>query len=144
MTHRGPFQPLPFCDSVKGLSPSPSVPSPPLPGASGHPAAGSGRPSTARRLCRGYRRPTASCRSWCGKGAPRCRSCTRAGRRCPPPWCWGSAGSPCRRSAGIAGPGCTGLLGRAARRAGRGGRPGHRASSRLGKEQELGWGHIRA
>lgn len=114
-------------------------PVPPLPGVSGHPAARSARPSTAPRLCRGFHRPRASCHSWCGRGAPRCRSCTTAGRKCPPPWCWGSAGSPCQRSAGIAGPGCTGLFGPAARQAGRRAGPGHPASSHLGKVQELGW-----
>lgn len=94
-----------------------------------------GHPSIALQLCRGCHRPRASCHSWCGTGAPRCPSCTRAGRRCPLRWCWGSAGSPCQRFAGIAGPGCRGILGQAAQRGGRGGQQGHQASSHLGKAE---------
>lgn len=115
-----------------------SIPGVPLPGVSGCPAAHSAHPSTAPRLCRGFHQPMASCHSWCGRGAPHCPSCTIAGHKCPPPWCWDSAGSPCRRSAGTAGPGCTGLFGRAARQAGARAGLGHPAGSHLGKVQESG------
>jgi len=109
----------------------PSSHCPAVPGAAEHPVAGRLHPSTARLPCRGCRQPRAGCRSWCGTAALHCWSYTTAGHRRPPPWCWGSAGSLCQRSAGIAGPGCTGPLGQVAPRARRGLGLGDQVSSHL-------------